>query len=154
MGVNKTSLTSASSPRVSPIGGPGSDCELMSGRQVSIGFDDYQTEVAPLDNAGPAYPLSPILCSSIRPGRPAGLIFTVWHLPSSMTTSLASWLAKENLAKIQPKTYPIEAWPGGWVLLRRREDRTHSHYCKRKEQSQGQLVMNGNTIKPSTLPTS
>lgn len=35
----------------------------MSGRQASIRFDDYQTEVAPLDNAGLAQvsPLSRIL---------------------------------------------------------------------------------------------
>ncbi|KAJ9481486.1 hypothetical protein VN97_g11990 [Penicillium thymicola] len=43
---------------------------FMSDRHASIGFDDFRTETAPLENAGLAQgsPLSPILFAFFNPG--------------------------------------------------------------------------------------
>ncbi|KAJ5244713.1 hypothetical protein N7489_004809 [Penicillium chrysogenum] len=62
-GVNKTSLGIRLRSKGIPSVARKWIASSMSGRQASIGFDDYQTEVAPLDNAGLAQgsPLSPIL---------------------------------------------------------------------------------------------
>ncbi|KAI2700824.1 hypothetical protein CBS147333_9726 [Penicillium roqueforti] len=80
------------------------------GRQASIGFDDYQTEVVPLDNAGLAQgsPLSPILFAFFN---------------CDLVDQPVDFHEKTELIHITRK---------------------------RKEQSQSQLIINGNTIKPST----
>jgi hypothetical protein len=62
-GVNKTNLDIRLQSKGIPSVARTWIASFMSGRQASIGFDDYQTEVVPLDNAGLAQgsPLSPIL---------------------------------------------------------------------------------------------
>ncbi|OQD64936.1 hypothetical protein PENANT_c419G07453, partial [Penicillium antarcticum] len=62
------------------------------------------------------------------------------------------WSAAENLAKIQSEDIPrIEAWAQrtGSCFAAEKTELIHITR-KRKEQSQGQLIMNGNVIKPST----
>jgi hypothetical protein len=89
-GVNKTSLDIRPQSKGIPSVARRWISSFMSGRQASIGFDDYQTEVVPLDNAGLAQgsPLSPILfASSTAIWSTRQSIFTVGHLPSSITTS-------------------------------------------------------------------
>jgi hypothetical protein len=128
----------------------------MSGRQTSIIFDDYRAEVMPLDLVGLAQgsPLLPILfaffnCALVDQlvGFHGGAfsfidIYFRWRV---------SWSAEENLAKIHPENIPrIETWArrtGSCFAAEKTEliDITR----KRKGQSQGQLVMNGNAIKPS-----
>ena len=130
----------------------------MSGRQANIGFDDYHTEVAPLDNAGLAQgsPLSPVLfaffnCDLVdQPvdfhGGASAFIgdYFRWRI---------GWSAEENLAKIQSEDIPrIETWARttGSSFAAEKTELIHITR-KRKEQCQGQIAMNGNTITPSII---
>lgn len=89
---------------------------FMSHCQANIGFDDFQTEEAPLENAGLAEgsPLSPILfaffnCDPVdqpvdfHGGASAFIDDYFWWR--------VGWTAEEHLAKIQSEDIPrIEAW--------------------------------------------
>jgi len=156
-GVNKTSLDVRLQSKGIPSVARKWIASFMSGRQASIGFDDYQTEVAPLDNAGLAQgsPLSPILfaffnCDLVD--QPVDFHGGASAFIDDYFRWRVGWSAKENLAKIQSEDIPrIEAWARrtGSCFAAEKTELIHITR-KRKEQSQGQLVMNGNTIKPST----
>ncbi|KAJ5513135.1 hypothetical protein N7463_002687 [Penicillium fimorum] len=130
---------------------------FMSGRQASIGFDDYQTEVVPLENAGLAQgsPLSPILfaffnCDLVD--QPVDFHGGASAFIDDYFRWQVGWSAEGNLAKIQSEDIPrIEAWAErtGSCFAAEKTELIHITR-KRKEQNQGQLIMNGKAIKPST----
>lgn len=155
-GVNQISLDARLQSKGIPLVARRWITSFMSGRQASIRFDDYQTTVAPLDNAGLAQgsPLSPILfaffnCDLVdqpvdSQGGASAFIddYFRWRV---------GWSAEENLAKIQSEDIPrIEAWARrtGSCFAAEKTELIHITR-KRKEQRQGELVMHGNTIKPS-----
>lgn len=130
---------------------------FMSDRHASIGFDDYRTETTPLPNAGLAQgsPLSPILFAFFNSdlvdqpvnshGGASAFIddYFRWRVGRS---------AEENLAKIQSEDIPrIEAWARrtGSCFAAEKTELLHLTR-KRREQLQGQVVMNGKTAEPSS----
>ena len=155
--VNKTSLDIRLQSKGIPSVARRWITSFMSGRQASIGFDDYQTEVVPLDNAGLAQgsPLSPILfaffnCDLVD--QPVDFHGGASAFIDDYFRWRVGWSAAENLAKIQSEDIPrIEAWAQrtGSCFAAEKTELIHITQ-KRKEQSQGQLIMNGNVIKPST----
>ncbi|KAI3093180.1 hypothetical protein CBS147333_10127 [Penicillium roqueforti] len=119
-GVNKTSLDIRLQSKGIPSVARTWIASFMSGRQASI---------TPVDFHGGA---SAFIDDYFR-----------WRV---------GWRAEENLAKIQSEDIPrIEAWARrtGSCFAAEKTELIHITR-KRKEQSQGHLVMNGNTIKTST----
>jgi ribonuclease HI len=156
-GVNQTSLDARLQSKGIPLVARRWIASFMTGRQASIRFDDYQTEIAPLDNAGLAQgsPLSPILFTLFNndlvdqpvdsKGGASAFIddYFRWRV---------GWSAEENLARIQLEDIPrIEAWARrtGSCFAAEKTELIHITR-KRKEQCQGELIMNGKAIKPST----
>ncbi|KAJ5244732.1 hypothetical protein N7489_004828 [Penicillium chrysogenum] len=120
----------------------------MSGRQAIIGFDNYQTEVVPLENAGLAQgsPLSPILfaffnCDPVD--QPIDFHGGASAFIDDYFRWQVGWSAERNLAI-------IHLGRGNWVPFAAAKTELIHITRKRKEQNQGQLIMNGNVIKPST----
>lgn len=115
-GVNKLSLDTRLRAKGIPITARRWIASFMSDRFVSIGFDDFRTEVSPLANAGLAQgsPLSPILFAFFNSdlvdqpvdfhGGASAFIddYFCWRVGRS---------AEDNLAKIQSEDIPcIESW--------------------------------------------
>jgi hypothetical protein len=155
-GVNKVSLDSRLRARRIPIVARKWIASFMSDRYASIGFDDFRTKITPLANAGLAQgsPLSPILFAFFN----SDLVdqpLTFHGGSSAFIDDYFRWRvgrsAAENLAKIQSEDIPrIEAWARrtGSCFAAEKTELIHLTR-KRDEQLQGQVVMNGRTIKPS-----
>jgi ribonuclease HI len=156
-GVNKISLDARLRAKGIPAIARKWITSFMSDRFASIGFDDFRTEVALLANAGLAQgsPLSPILFTffnsdlvdqpvTFRGGASAFIDdYFRWRVGRS---------AEENLAKIQTEDIPrIEAWARrtGSCFAAEKTELIHLTR-KRSEQLQGQVVINGKTVKPSS----
>ncbi|KAI2734250.1 hypothetical protein DTO013E5_10079 [Penicillium roqueforti] len=156
-GVNKVSLDACLRARRIPTVARKWIASFMSDRHASIGFDDYRTETTPLPNAGLAQgsPLSPILFAFFNSdlvdqpvnshGGASAFIddYFRWRVGRS---------AEENLAKIQSEDIPrIEAWARrtGFCFAAEKTELIHITR-KRREQLQGQVVMNGKTAEPSS----
>ncbi|KAF7118717.1 hypothetical protein CNMCM5793_008337 [Aspergillus hiratsukae] len=155
-GVNKISLDARLRVKGIPTVARKWIASFMSDRFANIGFDDFRTEIAPLDNAGLAQgsPLSPILFTFFN-SELVDQAVTPHGGASAFIDDYFRWRvgpsAEDNLAKIQSEDIPrIEAWAR----------RTGSHFAaektelihltrKRSQHLQGQVVMNGETIKPS-----
>lgn len=156
-GVNKISLDARLQSKGIPAVARRWIASFMCGRQANIGFDDYLSEVAPLDNAGLAQgsPLSPILfaffnCDLVD--QPVDFHGGASAFIDDYFRWRVGWSAEENLAKIQSEDIPrIEAWAQktGSSFAAEKTELIHITR-KRSEQCQGQILMNGNTITPST----
>ncbi|OGE46890.1 hypothetical protein PENARI_c093G11063, partial [Penicillium arizonense] len=155
-GVNKVSLDACLRARRVPTVARKWIVSFMSDRHASIGFDDFRTEATPLANAGLAQgsPLSPILFTFFNSdlvdqpvdshGGASAFIDDYFRWRAGRT-------AEENLAKIQSEDIPrIEAWARrtGSCFAAEKTELIHITR-KRREQLQGQVVMNGKTIEPS-----
>jgi hypothetical protein len=88
----------------------------MSDRFANIGFDDFRTEITPLDNTGLAQgsPLSPILFTFFNSDLVDQAV-TPHGGASAFIDDYFRWRvgpsAEDNLAKIQSEDIPrIEAW--------------------------------------------
>ncbi|KAF7136975.1 hypothetical protein CNMCM5793_006679 [Aspergillus hiratsukae] len=155
-GVNKISLDARLRAKGIPAVARKWIASFMSDRFANIGFDDFRTEVAPLDNAGLAQgsPLSTILFTFFN----SDLVdqpVTSHGGASAFIDDYFRWRvgrsAEENLAKIQSEDIPrIEAWAQRTGSRFAAEKTELIHLTrKRSEQLQGQVVMNRKTIKPS-----
>ena len=123
------------------------DRELYERRHANIKFDDYSTEVAPLDNAGLAQgsPLSPILfaffnCDLVD--QPVDFHGGASAFIDDYFRWRVGWSAEENLAKIQSEDIPrIEAWARktGSCFAAEKTELIHITR-KRSEQCQGQIT--------------
>jgi hypothetical protein len=155
-GVNNVSLDARLRARRIPTVARKWITSFMSDRYASIGFDDFRTEVAPLPNAGLAQgsPFSSILFAFFNSdlvNQPA----TSHGGASAFIDDYFRWRvgrsAEENLARIQAEDIPhIEAWARrtGSCFAAEKTELIHLTR-KRGEQLQGQVVMNGKTVKPS-----
>ena len=130
-------------------------CENGAGTGNFI-YSDYQSEEAPLDNAGLAQvsPLSPILfaffnCDLVD--QPVNFHGGASAFIDDYFRWRVGWSAEENLAKIQSEDIPrIEEWARktGSCFAAEKTELIHLTRTK-KEQCQGQLTMSGKTITPS-----
>jgi ribonuclease HI len=129
---------------------------FMSDRHASIGFDDFRTEIMLLENAGLAQgsPLSPILFTFFN----SDLVdqpVTFHGGASAFIDDYFRWRvgrsAEENLAKIESEDIPrIEAWARRTGSCFAAEKTELIHLTRKKsEQLQGQVLINGKTVKPS-----
>ncbi|CDM34662.1 hypothetical protein DTO012A8_7600 [Penicillium roqueforti] len=128
----------------------------MSNRHASIGFDDFRTELALLENAGLAQgsPLSPILFAFFN----ADLVdqsVTLHGGASAFIDDYFRWRvgrsAEENLAKIQSEDIPrTEAWARrtGSCFAAQKTELIHLTR-KKTEHLHGQIVVNGTAVTPS-----
>ena len=155
-GVNKLSLDARLRAKGIPTVARKWISSFMSDRFANIGFDDFRTDVSPLTNAGLAQgsPLSPILFAffnsdlvnqpvNCRGGASAFIDdYFRWRVGRS---------AEENLAKIQSEDIPrIESWARRTGSRFAAEKTELIHLTrKRSEQVQGQVTVNGKTVKPS-----
>jgi hypothetical protein len=156
-GAFKTSLDVRLQSKSIPSVARKSIASFMSGRQASIGFEDYQTEVVPLDNVGLAEgsPLLPIPFAFLNcdmVDQPVDFHNGAAAFIDDYFRWRVGWSAKENLAKVQSEDIPrIEALARRTRSCFAAEKTELIHItCKRKGQSQGQLIMKGNTIKAFT----
>jgi hypothetical protein len=129
----------------------------MKDRSASIKFDDYETAVAPLENAGLAQgsPLSPILFAFFN----SDLVDQPVDFNGGASAYIDDYFrwragrsAEDNVRKIQEEDIPrIEAWArrtGSCFALEKTE---LIHITRRKsEHSKGHIVIQGTTIRPST----
>jgi ribonuclease HI len=154
--VNKISLDARLRAKGIPAAARKWITSFMSDRYASIGFDDFRTEITLLVNAGLAQgsPLSPILFTffnsdlvdqpvTFRGGASAFIDdYFRWRVGRS---------AEENVAKIQSEDIPrIEAWAQRTGSCFAAEKTELIHFTRKKrEQLQGQVVINGKTVKPS-----
>jgi hypothetical protein len=129
---------------------------FMSDRYASIGFDDFRTKVALLVIAGLAQgsPLSPILFTFFNSdlvNQPVNFRGGASAFIDDYFRWRAGRSAEENLAKIQSEDIPrIEAWARRTGSCFAAEKTELIHFTRRKsEQMQGQVVINGKTVKPS-----
>jgi ribonuclease HI len=131
---------------------------FMEARSASIKFDDFETDMEPLENAGLAQgsPLSPTLFAFFNSdlvdqpvnyfGGASAYIddYFRWRVGKS---------AEDNIKKIQEEDIPrIEAWArrtGSCFALKKTE---LIHITRRKrEHGVGQIIMQGTTIQPSPV---
>ncbi|KAJ5837634.1 uncharacterized protein N7525_002822 [Penicillium rubens] len=155
-GVNKVSLDACLQARRIPTVARKWIASFMSDRHASIGFDDFRTEATPLANAGFAQgsPLSPILFAFFNSDLVDQPVDSHGGA-SAFVDDYFRWrvgrTAKENLAKIQSEDIPrIEAWARRTGSCFAAEKTELIHITRRRrEQLQGQVVMNGKTIEPS-----
>jgi ribonuclease HI len=156
-GVNKTSLDARLKAKGIPAVLRRWIASFMSRRQANIGFDDYHTEVTALDNGGLAQgsPLSPILFAFFN----SDLVDQPVDFHGGASAYIDDYFrwrvgrtAEENLAKIQSEDIPrIEGWARKTGSCFAAEKTELIHFTRnRKEQCQGQIVMNSNVITPST----
>lgn len=155
-GVNKTSLDTRLQAKCIPTTARVWIRSFMEERHASINFDDYQTDITLLENAGLAQgsPLSPILFGFFNSdlvdqpvdnsGGASAFIddYFRWRVGAS---------AEENLKTIQEEDIPrIEAWARrtGSSFAAEKTELIHLTRSK-KEQVTGQIIMNGKVIKPS-----
>ena len=129
---------------------------FMEARSASIKFDDFETAMEPLENAGLAQgsPLSPILFTFFN----SDLVdqpVNFFGGASAYIDDYFRWRvgrsAEDNIKKIQEEDIPrIEAWArrtGSCFALKKTE---LIHITRRKrEHGVGQIIMQGTTIQPS-----
>lgn len=115
-GVNKTGLDTRLQSKGNPSVARKWIASFTGGRQANTGFDDYKTEVVPVDNAGLAQGslLSPILLAFFNYDLVDQPVDTFGGAPAFID-GYFRWRvglsAEENLAKIQSEDIPrIEAW--------------------------------------------
>ena len=156
-GVNKKSLEARLQAKRIPAVARRWVASFMSDRYANIGFDDFETEMAPLENAGLAQgsPLSPILFAFFN----SDLVdqpVDFYGGASAYIDDYFRWrvgrTAEENLGKIQSEDIPrIEAWGRKTGSCFAAEKTELIHLTRKKsEQDKGQIVMNGKPIQPST----
>lgn len=155
-GVNKTSLDTRLQAKGIPTTARVWIRSFMEERHASINFDDYQTDITLLENAGLAQgsPLSPILFGFFNSdlvdqpvdnsGGASAFIddYFRWRVGSS---------AEENLKRIQEEDIPrIETWARrtGSYFAAEKTELIHLTRSK-KELGTGHIIMNGKAIKPS-----
>ena len=100
----------------------------------------------------PAFVTFPLYLLQLRPGRPSG------GLSGGVSTFIddyfrwrVGWNAEESLANIQSEVVPrIDSWAGGMPCFVAEKSELIHITRERKEQSPGQLVMNGKAIKSSS----
>lgn len=128
----------------------------METRSASIKLDDFETTVAPLENAGLAQvsPLSPILFAFFN----SDLVDQPVDFSGGASAYIDDYFrwrvsrsAEENIKKIQEEDIPrIEAWAKrtGSCFAVEKTDLIHITR-KKEERSKGQILMQGTTIQPS-----
>jgi hypothetical protein len=129
---------------------------FMEDRFANISFDDFQTEVSPLENAGLAQgsPLSPILFGFFNSdlvdqpvdchGGSSAFIDDYFRWRTSRS-------AEDNIKKIQEEDIPrIETWARrtGSSFAAEKTELIHLTRSKRQH-AVGQITMNGKTTKPA-----
>jgi ribonuclease HI len=130
---------------------------FMEDRSASIKFDDYETAVAPLENAGLAQgsPLSPILFAFFN----SDLVDQPVDFNGGASAYIDDYFrwragrsAEDNVRKIQEEDIPrIEAWARRTGSCFAVEKTELIHITRRKsEHSKGHIVIQGTTIRPST----
>src|ERR1700712_2277321 len=129
---------------------------FMEDREASIKFDDFETEVKPLENAGLAQgsPLSPILFAFFN----SDLVNQPVNYKGGSSASIddycrwrAGRTAEENIKQIQDEDIPrIEAWAKktGSIFAAEKTELIHLTR-KKKELGKGEIKMSGETIKAS-----
>lgn len=129
---------------------------FMEVRTASIKFDDFETAIEPLENAGLAQgsPLSPILFAFFN----SDLVdqpVNYFGGASAYIDDYFRWRvgrsAEDNIKKIQEEDIPrIEAWArrtGSCFAVKKTK---LIHFTRRKrEHGVGQIIMQGRTIQPS-----
>lgn len=129
----------------------------MEDRSASIKFDDFETEVAPLENAGLAQgsPLSPILFAFFNSDLVDQQVDTKGGA-SAYIDDYFRWRAgrsaEENLKNLQEEDIPrIEAWAQRTGSTFAAEKTELIHLTRRKKDlGKGEITMNGKTIKTSS----
>ncbi|KAI3045365.1 hypothetical protein CBS147353_11800 [Aspergillus niger] len=129
---------------------------FMQNRSASTSFDDFESPMSALENAGLAQgsPLSPILFiffNSNLVNQPVDFHGGASAFIDDYFRWRAGKSAEENLKKLQDEDIPrIEQWAqqtGSSVAAEKTE---LIHFTRKKdEQTRGQLAMQGATIKPS-----
>lgn len=129
---------------------------FMEDRLANITFDDFESAVAPLENAGLAQgsPLSPILFTFFN----SDLVDQPVDYHGGASAYIDDYFrwragrsAEENIKKIQEEDIPrIEDWARRTGSCFAVEKTELIHITRKKsEHGKGQLVMNGATIQPS-----
>lgn len=156
-GVNESSLDTRLRAKGIPTEARRWINSFMKDRYANISFDDYQTEVSPLENAGLAQgsPLSPILFGFFN----SDLVdqSVDYHGGSSaFIDDYFRWRAgpsaEDNIKKIQEEDIPrIEAWAHktGSTFAAEKTELIHLTRCKKKHYV-GQISMNGKVTKPAS----
>jgi len=129
----------------------------MEGRSANIKFDDFETEVAPLENAGLAQgsPLSPILFSSFNSDLVDEPVDTKGGA-SAYIDDYFRWRAgpsaEENIKRIQEEDIPrIEGWAKRTGSCFAAEKTELIHLTRRKRDlNKGHIITDGKTIKTAT----
>jgi hypothetical protein len=130
----------------------------MEDRYASIAFDDFQTEVSPLEHAGLAQgsPLSLILFDFFnselvdQPPDYHGVL-------SAFINDYFRWrtgaLVEDNIRKLQEEDIPhIERWARKTGSLFAAEKTELIHLTRSKKQHGiGQIIMDGKIIKPADI---
>ncbi|XHF99701.1 hypothetical protein AWENTII_013004 [Aspergillus wentii] len=156
-GVNKTSLDACLQARRIPTTARKWIASFMSDRHASVGFDDFRTSMKPLANAGLAQgsPLSPILFAFFN----ADLVDQPVDYHGGASAFIDDYFrwrvgrsAEANLAKIQSEDIPrIEEWARRTGSSFAAEKTELIHLTRKKgEQLEGQMVVDGTVIRPST----
>ncbi|CEL11943.1 Putative Reverse transcriptase [Aspergillus calidoustus] len=155
-GANKLSLDARLQAKGIPIIARRWIRSFMENRHASICFDDFQTEISLLENAGLAQgsPLSPILFGFFNSdlvdqpvdhqGGASAFIDDYFRWRTSRS-------AEDNIRKIQEEDIPrIEAWARktGSSFAAEKTELIHLTRSK-KQHGVGQITINGKTIKPA-----
>jgi ribonuclease HI len=155
-GVNKTSLDARLRAKGIPTTARLWIRSFMEDRHASINFDDFQTEITLLENAGLAQgsPLSPIpfgFFNSDLVDQPVDYHGGASAFIDDYFRWRVSTSAEENLKTIQEEDIPrIEAWARRTGSSFAAEKTELIHLTRsRKEQATGQIIMNGKVIKSS-----
>ncbi|THC94016.1 hypothetical protein EYZ11_006525 [Aspergillus tanneri] len=129
---------------------------FMQNRSASISFDDFESPICALENAGLAQgsPLSPILFiffNSKLVDQPVDFHGGASAFIDDYFRWRAGKSAEENLKKLQDEDIPrIEQWAQQTGSSFAAEKTELIHFTRKKdEQTRGQLAMQGATIKPS-----
>lgn len=129
---------------------------FMENRYASISFDDFQTEIMPLENAGLAQgsPLSPILFGFFN----SDLVDQPVDYQGGASAFIDDYFrwragpsAEDNIQKIQEEDIPrIEAWARKTGSSFAAEKTVLMHLTRSKKQHAiGQITMNGTIVKPA-----
>jgi len=153
-GVNKHTLGLRLKERGIPILARKWIQSFMESRAASIKFDDFETEIKPLENAGLAQgsPLSPILFTFFNSDLVDQPVDTNGGA-SAYIDDYFRWKAgksaEENLKKLQEEDIPrIEAWAKRTGSSFAAEKTELIHLTRRKKDlGKGEITMNGKVVK-------